>query len=246
VKVKTTWVPSALTMANLFCGYFSVIQATNAKFIQASWLIVAAAVLDAIDGKVARFTKSSSQFGVEYDSLADVISFGFATSFLVYSVAFKSWGMVGLLISFGPLVFGSIRLARFNVRLKGFDKEFFEGLPIPAAAVTISTFVIFNFNIWGYLRWEKVFLFIIIAVSIMMVTGFRFATFPNLTFQSSASNRRKFLIVLTGVILIAIFPQESFFPLSALYVLSGPVGLIWAIFRNQDSGSNKNSKDKKE
>ena len=243
MKVKTTWVPSALTMANLFCGYFSVVQATNAKFTQAAWLIVAAAVLDAIDGKVARFTKSSSQFGVEYDSLADVISFGFASSFLVYSVAFRTWGMIGLLISFGPLVFGSIRLARFNVRLKGFDKEFFEGLPIPAAAVTMATFVVFNFNIWGYLRWEKVFLFIIIAVSIMMVTGY--ATFPNLTFQSSASNRRKFLVVLTGIILIAVFPQEAFFPLSALYVLSGPVGLIWAIFRNQDSNNYKISKDKK-
>ena len=118
-------------------------------------------------------------------------------------------------------------------------------MPIPAAAVTMATFVVFNFNIWGYLRWEKVFLFIIIAVSIMMVTGFRYATFPNLTFQSSASNRRKFLVVLTGIILIAVFPQEAFFPLSALYVLSGPVGLIWAIFRNQDSNNYKISKDKK-
>ena len=226
MKVKTTWVPSALTMANLFCGYFSVVQATNAKFTQAAWLIVAAAVLDAIDGKVARFTKSSSQFGVEYDSLADVISFGFASSFLVYSVAFRTWGMIGLLISFGPLVFGSIRLARFNVRLKGFDKEFFEGLPIPAAAVTMATFVVFNFNIWGYLRWEKVFLFIIIAVSIMMVTGFRYATFPNLTFQSSASNRRKFLVVLTGIILIAVFPQAQFETVDGILYRTGFANLV--------------------
>ncbi len=227
MKVKTNWVPSAFTMGNLFFGYFSVVLASNEKFIQAAWLIVAAAVLDVLDGKVARFTNAASHFGVEYDSLADVVSFGFAPSFLAYKVVFSHWGTVGLFISFAPLVFGSVRLARFNIRQTNFDKEAFEGLPIPAAAITIATFLVFNFEIWDRLRWEKVYLFIILMVSIMMVTSIRYETFPNFSLQKGTQNRVKFLIALVGVMLIIFFPQEAFFPLALLYVLSGPVRLSW-------------------
>ncbi len=243
MKVKTNWVPSAFTMGNLFFGYFSVVLSANDKFIQASWLVVAAAVLDALDGKIARLAKASSHFGVEYDSLADVVSFGFAPSFLAYKSVFNHWGTVGLFISFAPLVFGSIRLARFNIRLKGFDKDHFEGLPIPAAAITIVTFLVFNFEFWGYLRWEKVFLFIVLVVSVLMVTTVRYETLPDFSLQKGAPNRSRFLIVLIGVILIIIFPQESFFPLAALFVLSGPVNLFWHLLVDGPSGKSKNMKE---
>ncbi len=229
MKVKTNWVPSAFTMGNMFCGYFSVILASNGKFIQASWLIVAAAVLDVLDGKIARFANAASSFGVEYDSLADVMSFGLAPSFLAYRAVFADWGTIGLFISFGPLVFGSVRLARFNIRLKNFDKSFFEGLPIPAAAVTIATFLVFNFHFWEGLRWQKVFLFVIIATSVMMVTTVRYETFPNFSLQKGKTNRPKIMVVLLGAILIILFPQETFFPLAAAYVLSGPTRLTWKL-----------------
>ena len=124
MRVRAGIVPSFFTMTNMFCGYFSVVQTTQDRFTQAAWLIVAAAVFDTIDGILARLTKTSSNFGIQYDSLADAISFGLAPSYLAYMVFFNGWGTTGLLISFLPLVFGSIRLARFNVRLKGFDKEF--------------------------------------------------------------------------------------------------------------------------
>lgn len=243
MKVKTNWVPSAFTMGNLFCGYFAVILAANAKFIQASWLIVAAAVLDALDGKIARFTKADSHFGVEYDSLADVISFGFAPSFLAYKAVFINWGTVGLLLSFGPLVFGSIRLARFNIRLKGVDKEYFEGLPIPASAVAIATFLVFNFHFWEYLRWEKVFLLLIIAVSVLMVTSVRYETFPNFTLQSGLPNRAKFSIVLLGTLLVILFPQEAFFPIAAVYILSGPARLTWLVLLGEQHAKLKSKKE---
>jgi CDP-diacylglycerol--serine O-phosphatidyltransferase len=244
VKVKTNWVPSAFTMANMFSGYFSVILCTSGKFVQAAWLIVAAAVLDALDGKIARFAKADSRFGVEYDSLADVISFGFAPSFLAYNTVFRSWGTLGMLISVGPLVFGAIRLARFNVRLKGTTKEFFEGLPIPAAAVTMSTFLVFNFHFWGYLRWEKVFLLIIISVSVLMVTSTRYETIPSFSLQTGVENRSKFLVFVGGIVLVILFPQEAFFPLAVMYVLSGPLYLIFSVFRTNSDENSVIKKDK--
>jgi len=246
VKVKTNWVPSAFTMANMFCGYFSVILCTSGKFVQAAWLIVAAAVLDTLDGKIARFAKADSRFGVEYDSLADVISFGFAPSFLAYKMVFSSWGTLGMLISVSPLVFGSIRLARFNIRLKGTTKEFFEGLPIPAAAVTIATFLVFNFSFWGYLRWEKVFLFLVIAVSVLMVTSIRYETVPSFSLQTGVENRSKFLVFVAGIILVIFFPQEVFFPLAVLYVFSGPFYLTLSVLRGDSDKKTEKKKDDKE
>lgn len=229
LRVKAGIVPGLFTMANMFCGYYSVILSSQGKFITASWLIIAAAVLDVLDGKLARLTQSSSDFGVQYDSLADVVSFGVASSMLSYYVFFQNWGTIGLLLSFVPLVFGSIRLARFNIRLVGHDKKHFEGLPSPAAAVTIAAFVIFNFQLWDSLRWSKVFLAVILLVSLLMVTLIRYETMPNFSLHSSRANRFKILSVVIALLVLLFFPQETFFPLAMLYVLSGPLRVIWLI-----------------
>ncbi len=225
-------------MANMFCGYLAVIQVFRDHLTTAAWLIIAAGVLDILDGKLARLTKSASPFGVQYDSLADVISFGFAPSVLAYMVFFQGWGTIGLFFSFLPLVFGAIRLARFNVRLKGFDKNFFEGLPIPVAAVTIASFVIFNFYIWDVLRWKKVFFLLVLSLSLLMISTIRYETMPDFRLQSDPRNRIKILLVLVGGLLIALFPHETFFPLAILYVLSGPVRLLWPIFFPQTATRN--------
>ncbi len=250
MKVKTNWVPSAFTMANMFCGYLSVVLAANGKFITASWLIVAAAVLDMLDGKIARIAKVSSHFGVEYDSLADVVSFGFAPSFLAYKVVFANWGTIGLFISVGPLIFGAVRLARFNIRLKGFDKDYFEGLPTPAAAITIATFLVFNFYFWQYLRWEKVFLFILIAVSVLMVSTIRYETMPSFSLQKGTPEKRKITIVMIGIISIIIWPQETFFPWTILYLLSGPLRVVGILlfgdsFKTKNEGNSDESKSRR-
>ncbi|RMG64548.1 MAG: CDP-diacylglycerol--serine O-phosphatidyltransferase [Calditrichaeota bacterium] len=228
--MRASIVPGFFTMANMFCGYLAVLQVFRDRLTTAAWLIIAAGVLDTLDGKLARLTKSASPFGVQYDSLADVISFGFAPSVLAYVVFFQSWGNIGLFFSFLPLVFGAIRLARFNVRLKGFDKSFFEGLPIPVAAVTIASFVIFNFYFWDVLRWKKVFFLLVLLVSLLMISTIRYETMPNFKLQSDPANRIKILLVLVGGLLIVLFPHETFFPLAILYVLSGPVRVLWPVF----------------
>ena len=231
VRVRAGLVPSFFTMANMFCGFYSAILSSRGEFIQAAWLIIAAAILDTVDGKLARLTKSASPFGVQYDSLADVVSFGLAPSVLAYFVFLQNWGTLGLLLSFVPLVFGSIRLARFNVRLKGFDKAFFEGLPIPAAAVTLGSFVIFNYHFWEMLRWSKLFLTLILLVSILMITNIRYETMPQFSLRTNATNRVKILVVSLGVLILIIFPQEAFFPWAVVYVLSGLARSLWLVIK---------------
>ena len=239
VKVSRSIVPSFFTVGNMFCGYFSVISAFNGKIALAAWMLFAGAFLDAMDGKIARFTKSASQFGVEYDSLADVITFGFAPSFLIYSVYAKNLGVVGILLSFLPLLFGSIRLARFNSQLKGFDKDYFTGLPIPIAALTLSSFVIFSeyfYNNAG--KFPKTMIILIFVISILMVSTIRYETMPNLNFKGSAKDKIKVILIILGTILIIIFPQIVVFPFMLFYILAGLV--VWILRLNTD---NKIEKD---
>ena len=204
------------------------------NYVPAAWLIVAAAILDTLDGKLARLTHSSSNFGVQYDSLADVVSFGLAPSALAYFVFFHNWGPIGLFLSFSPLVFGSVRLARFNIRLKGFDKEYFEGLPIPAAAVALSTFVIINFEFWGHLRWSKLFLSLMLLVSLLMISSIRYEKMPNFTLHGNRAHRLKILTLIISTFLIILFPQETLFPLVIVYVFSGPGWVLWRLLSSKD------------
>jgi CDP-diacylglycerol--serine O-phosphatidyltransferase len=236
-------------MASMFCGYYSIILSATGfgsehvgnRFETAAWLIIAAAVLDALDGKLARFTGTSSEFGVQYDSLADVISFGLAPSVLVYYTFFHNWGTLGLLASFTPLVFGSIRLARFNVQLKGFDKDYFRGLPIPAAATTICTFILFNLEIWGYLRWSKVFFAMILVLGLLMISNFRYEVMPDFSKNGSTANRIKIFLLIAGGILIVLYPNYIFFPIAVLYVLSG---IFSSIANPIPTEKNQNSENK--
>jgi CDP-diacylglycerol--serine O-phosphatidyltransferase len=240
VKVSRSIVPSFFTVGNMFCGYYSVISAFNGDISLAAWMIFAGAFLDAMDGKIARFTKSSSKFGVEYDSLADVITFGFAPSFLLYSVYAANLGVVGVLLSFLPLLFGSIRLARFNIQLKGFDKDYFTGLPIPIAALTLSSFVIFSdyfFENAG--KFPKTMIILVFVVSILMVSTIRYETMPNLNFKGSAKDKIKVILVILGAFLMILFPRIVVFPFMVFYILAGIIA--WILSLNSDNSPEKDT-----
>jgi CDP-diacylglycerol--serine O-phosphatidyltransferase len=231
----------------MFCGFYSIIAAFNNRFTLAAWMIFFAAFFDAMDGKIARFTKSSSKFGIEYDSLADIISFGLAPSFLMFVIYFKDFPIIfGVLVSFLPLLFGSIRLARFNTQLKGFEKDYFIGLPIPAAALTLSSFVIFSEYYYDIpIKYPKVMLTFIFLVSLLMVSTVRYETMPKLNFKGPALNKIKFILIIIGCFLLLVFPQTVLFPFMIIYILSGLI--IWIIrFTTGDTffneGRNPNSK----
>jgi len=141
-RVTRSVIPNLFTAMNLFAGFLSIINASQQNYQYAAWLIIIAAIFDALDGAVARLTKSSSELGVELDSLSDIVSFGAAPAFLIYKTYLNSYETIGVLIAASLVLAGGFRLARFNVQLVGFDKSFFTGLPIPISALTISSFIL--------------------------------------------------------------------------------------------------------
>lgn len=226
---KRNIVPSLFTMLNLFFGFFAVINALQEHFVTASWLIIIAAIWDALDGKIARKTQTFSEFGVEFDSLADVVSFGVAPSILIYQVYFYKIGAPGVILSFFPLLFGAIRLARFNANLDGFEKENFTGLPIPSMAVTVCAYVIFNYDLWEGLRFPPILASLVILLSILMVSNVEYESMPKLTFKENKKNSLILVVLLLGISLIVVFREKVMFPLILGFIL---FGLFRSIFHH--------------
>ncbi|HSQ78425.1 MAG TPA: CDP-diacylglycerol--serine O-phosphatidyltransferase [Nitrospirota bacterium] len=134
--------PNLITLSSIFAGFYSIIASLNSDYERAAWAIMIASVFDALDGWVARMTHTATRFGIEMDSLADVISFGVAPAVLVYTWTLSSFGRVGWLGSFFLVACGALRLARFNVQMGSTEKKHFSGLPIPASALVIATTVL--------------------------------------------------------------------------------------------------------
>lgn len=183
MKITRAVVPSLFTTLNAFCGFMSMMHASQGHIELAAWFIVLAAVFDSLDGIMARITRSSSQFGVEFDSLADVVSFGAAPSLLVYQAYLHTLDSLGIIISAMPLVFGAIRLARFNVQLVGFDKDFFRGLPIPFQALTICAYLLHYYSEGGGLQGvsKEALAPLVAALSLLMVSRVKYMTLPRFT-----------------------------------------------------------------
>jgi CDP-diacylglycerol--serine O-phosphatidyltransferase len=134
--------PNLITLSSMFAGFYSIIASLNSDYERAAWAIMIASVFDALDGWVARMTHTATRFGIEIDSLADVISFGVAPAVLVYTWTLSSFGRIGWLGSFFLVACGALRLARFNVQMGSTEKKHFTGLPIPASALVMATTVL--------------------------------------------------------------------------------------------------------
>jgi CDP-diacylglycerol--serine O-phosphatidyltransferase len=207
IKFSKSVFPNTFTSLNIFSGFVSIIMASQGNLYFASVLIGIAAVCDALDGIVARMTKSSSKFGVELDSLADVVSFGAAPSFLIYSAYLHQYGWLGIAISSLQLVLGAFRLARFNTQLVGFNKSSFIGLPIPFAALTIASFVFvyydntlqtFSFPM------NKIIIPLVIITSVLMVSNIKFDTLPKFS-KAEFKNKPVFhLFVIAAAVAVAV------------------------------------------
>jgi CDP-diacylglycerol--serine O-phosphatidyltransferase len=219
--------PSLLTTGNLFCGFWALVMASQSRFTEAAISLFVAMVMDMLDGKVARLTKTTSQFGVEFDSLADVVSFGVAPAFMLYAFALAPLGRAAWLGAFLFAICGALRLARFNVYSGVSDRRYFVGLPIPAAA-GIAASVVLLLGDDEIPRW----LGALIAagtyvVAILMVTTFRYYSFKEIDFARRRPAGVLVLVVL-GVLIVATHPQWFLFLLFSAYVLSGPTRPLWA------------------
>ena len=222
-------IPSLFTTGNLICGFFSIISTFNGEYFQAGIFIIFANLLDGLDGLVARLTRTTSQFGVELDSLADLVSFGVAPAVLVYYWALVPWSTWGWLAACLYVVCGALRLARFNVQIKNVEKIHFVGLPIPAAAEMIVATMLLYYSLGGEgaANKEVILLLVIYLLAGLMVSNFNyFSLKQRLVFKK----KHPFWVLISGILLIKLFivePQIMFFSTFLLYTLSGP--LLWTL-----------------
>jgi len=215
-------IPNLLTTGNLFSGLFSILSVFNANYVAAAVAILVALVFDVLDGKSARWTHSTSQFGVEYDSLADLVSFGVAPGLLIYSWALSSHGTLGAAVMFAFVACGALRLARYNVMVVSTESKYFTGLPIPAAASVIATLVVFDHHIVRMGAEVKPLLILIMTLTLafLMVSTVKYRSFKDLQFRGG--HHFNYLVwAILALMLVAARPQLTLFLVAAGYAVSG-------------------------
>jgi len=225
--------PSLLTLTSIFFSFYSMIASIKGEFLLAGALILAAGFFDGIDGKVARLTKTTTRFGLELDSLADVISFGVAPALLIYIWALAPYGRIGWVSAFVFVACGALRLARFNVQSGNIDPKRFNGLPIPAGAAMVATTVLF-FHKFGLnpADFSTSLLILTFVISFFMVSSIKFHAFKDLTLvkQQPFTSTVAFVLLLA---LIAAHPLVVPFVLCAGYLVSGPILTLVLRARNK-------------
>ncbi len=221
--------PNLFTTGALFAGFYAIVQAMNGRFEYAAVAIFIAMVLDGLDGRVARLTHTQSEFGAEYDSLSDMVSFGVAPALVMYEWALKGLGKWGWFAAFIYCCATALRLARFNTNIDVVDKRYFQGLPSPAAAALVSGFVwvMLDYGFRGAdLRWYAAALTVFAGLS--MVSNLPFYSFKDFNMRKSVPFVVIFLIALF-FILISSYPPGVLFALFLCYALSGYV--MWVLRR---------------
>jgi CDP-diacylglycerol--serine O-phosphatidyltransferase len=233
MKITRAVVPSLFTVLNMFCGYLAIIHSSHGEFATASWFIILAAGFDSLDGVMARITKSSSEFGVQIDSLSDVVSFGAAPAFLVYQMSLSSLGGPGVLISSLVMIFGGLRLARFNVQLVGFDKNHFVGLPIPASAITVASFTLNFYTPGAGLDpvAATVLPYMVVALGLLMVSKVKYDTLPKVSKRAITREPWKFIFGLLAVVVVVVTGGNAIFPLLVLFIVLGLIRWSYGAIR---------------
>jgi len=225
-------VPNLFTVLNILCGFLAVLQVLSAHYINAAWLILLASIFDALDGRIARASGKSSAFGLQMDSLSDVISFGLVPSVLVYQVYLSTLHPpVGLILSFFPLLFAAFRLARFNVITLQYGKgKEYLGLPAPSAALTIAGLIVLYFDT----QWEFLMRLLIILtplVGLLMASSIRYEGFPRFSFKEKGANRIRLAIFLGSSVAFCVWPQYILFPFCIIFILYGVLRAVLKMMR---------------
>ena len=225
--------PNAFTTAALFAGFYAIVMAMNQRFDHACWAVFIAMVLDSLDGRVARLTNTQSEFGAQYDSLSDMVSFGAAPALVIYEWSLRGLGKLGWIAAFVYCAGAALRLARFNTNIEVVDKRFFQGLPSPSAAALVAGFVLLMVDqeISGldlaWVSWG-----IAVFAGLTMVTNVPFYSFKDVNFRKSVPFIAVFLIALFFA-LISIDPPKVMFPLFVLYGLSGYAVSVWRLAKGK-------------
>ncbi|WP_034763510.1 CDP-diacylglycerol--serine O-phosphatidyltransferase [Chrysiogenes arsenatis] len=220
-------IPNMITLGGLFFGFYSIIASVRGDFSVAAFAILAAAICDMLDGKIARLIKADSKFGMELDSLVDLVAFGVAPAILIYMWDLQQYGRVGWMAAFLYVACGALRLARFNIQSSGLSR-YFNGLPIPAAAGIVCSYVIFQEHY--FLDYSSPILVAALGYTLafLMVSNVKYYSFKDM----SIFRRKPFnilVMVLLVFVLVGSYPELMIFVLAAAYGLSGIVGLIFQV-----------------
>ena len=219
--------PNAFTTAALFCGFYAIVMGMDNKFDLAAIAIFVAMVLDSLDGRVARMTNTQSEFGAQYDSLSDMVSFGAAPALVAYAWSLHDLGRWGWLAAFVYCAGAALRLARFNTNIAVVDKRYFQGLPSPAAAALVAGFIwiMTDLQLPGKdVHW--IIWFVMVMAGLTMVSNVPFYSFKDINLKKSVPFVAPFLVVLAYVLVVS-DPPKVLFGVFVLYALSGYVVFLW-------------------
>lgn len=219
--------PNLVTTANIFFGFFAVVQSIKGDFTSSAYAIVAAAVFDLLDGRLARLTRSTSKFGAEYDSLCDLISFGMAPAVMLYLWALQPFGRLGWLACFLYVTCGALRLARFNVQANVVEKAYFQGLPIPMAAGIVASSVLAFSDLGWEARGNYFLLGMTFLLAFVMVSTFRYRSFKDLDFKQ----RLPFPYLVAGVTVITVVAYRPEVNLFLLFLTYATLGAVFGFLR---------------
>lgn len=238
--------PNLCTTGSLFCGFFSIIKTLDGEFSWAAWGILLAGIFDLFDGQIARLTKGSSQFGIEYDSLTDLASFGLAPAILVYMWGLHDFHRLGMGISFLFFACGALRLARYNVQADAEELRYFQGLPIPMAGYVLATTVLFYQSQYALPpQYNFIILLLVLMLALLMVSTIRYRNAKEIDLKG----RLSFFALVAAAALIALIawkPPVMMWVVSLLYVFTGPTEEFVSLVRFGKRPENLPIQSKKE
>lgn len=218
--------PNLITAGSLFAGFYVIILSADGNFERAAWFILVSGILDGLDGKVARLTGTTSKFGVELDSLADLVAFGVAPGVLMYTWALRGFGKLGWLAAFLFVICGALRLARFNIQVSTVESKRFVGLPIPAAAGIVATCVLLFYEMGGSGTVRQVSIMMLLYVlAFLMVSNISYYSFKD----PDLFKRQPFFFLVLGIVLLIVIvakPVVMLFTIGCIYMVSGP---LWTL-----------------
>ncbi len=234
IKLTKSLVPNLLTLVNLFSGFTAIVYFAESDFERGALFILIAAIFDMLDGMVARLINAASEFGAELDSLCDVVSFGVAPSYLLYKVFFYQFNEFGILLAALPALAGASRLARFNIQLTSFDdKIYFKGLPIPSAALTIISYVLFadflcfDNNLCQYYTY----FIVTLIVSYSMISTVKFDNIPRFTKKSFKQRPLVSILFIIGFISIIVSLGKLIFPFMMIYIIGSNIRQLFLFIK---------------
>ncbi len=223
--------PNTLTLCGMFSGFYSILATLKGDYVHAAWAVMIAAIFDGLDGWVARLTHSTTRFGIELDSLSDLVAFGVAPAVMLYKWSLLPFGRVGWAAAFLFVTCGALRLARYNIQMGSKESKSFTGMPIPGAAMIIATLIIFYHEMWETVPVKNYFILVFtFFLAVLMVSTLRFHGAKELDF----SKRKPFWILVAIVIvfvLIVIHPPIALFIFAMIYLIGGIIENIVLYYR---------------